>query len=88
MGHMLIYPRNQYFLVQKIPMNLNNLLLHYKISSVYNAKQEFANCEHCKSTVAFESLGGFPLPPLRCCSQSLADNLLVTCELERNQDPL
>lgn len=56
--------KSQYILVQKIPMNLNNLILHYRISSVYKANQEFANCKHCKSTVGFESLGDFLLSPL------------------------
>lgn len=54
----------KYTLVQKIPMNPNNLLLYYKISSVYNTNKKFANCKHCKSTVALENLGGFLLPPL------------------------
>lgn len=45
-------------------MNPNNLLLYYKISSIYSASQKFANCKHYKSTVEFESLGGFLLPPL------------------------
>lgn len=56
--------KSQYILVQKIPMNFNNLILYHKISSVYSANQEFANCKHCKSTVGFESLGDFLLPPL------------------------